>query len=411
MCALMMIMSKYCRNFLLTEYKKKLIVDRCSLIVHRTLWSCIRWKLIFNNPSSEQRPTNDLQRTTNNGQRPANNDSKENMAILKNHLNILRTGLIACFLLCIQMGFGQALQTITDKKDILIGEQIKLTIKLTLPLNSAGLNKWLIIPDSIAHFDIVDPGKTDTINFKDNSRAIEQTINITSFDSGRWVFPALPVEFSESVTQGPADGQAARVIMTDSFFVNVSYSPADTTNQLRDIKPIIKVTVADYTGYYIAGGILLFLLIVYLLYRYFKKKPKLKSAINSSGLSAFDEAMDELKKLSQFNLQDADGIKMYHTKLSAIFKNYLGRKQLKDLLGKTTGDLLISIHEIKLPKENVSDLANALRCADAVKFAKYLPSSAESEDCKQKITATIQLTEYQTLNPGPNGVQPAGLKP
>jgi hypothetical protein len=314
------------------------------------------------------------------------------MAIKNNYWIVLRAGLIACFLFCMQIGYGQVLQTITDKKEILIGEQIKLTIKLTLPLNGAGLNKWLVIPDSIAHFDIVDAGKTDTVHFRDNSKAVEQTIIITSFDSGRWVFPALPVEFLENGPSGPLGSQSARVVLTDSFFVIVSYSPADTTSQLRDIKPIIKVTVADYTLYYIAGGVVLLLLIIYLLYRYFKKKPKLKPVLNSSGLSPFDEAMSELKKLSQYNLQDAEGIKSYHTKLSSIFKNYLGRKHQKDLMSKTTGDLLISIKEIELSAEKISDLATALRCTDAVKFAKYMPLPAESEDCLLKIKETINLT-------------------
>jgi hypothetical protein len=305
-------------------------------------------------------------------------------------------GLTVCFSFCVQIGFSQTIQTITDKKDILIGEQIKLTIKLPLPLNSAGLNKWLVIPDSIPHFDIVETGKPDTTNFKDDSRAIEQTITITSFDSGSWVFPALPVEFVA------AAGQSPQIVKTDSFFVNVSYSPADSTNQLRDIKPIIKVSVTDLFWYYIIGGVVLLLLIIYLLYSYFKKNKKLKPAGNASGLSPFDEAMEELKKLSQFNLQGADGIKMYHTRLSAIFKNYLGRKQQLNLFNKTTGDLLISMSNINLSAENISNLATALRCTDAVKFAKYLPLSTESEDCKQKIKETINLTEgSQLLNPKP----------
>ena len=313
------------------------------------------------------------------------------MLIRKYYLNFLRAGLIACLSFCIQIGFGQALQTITDKKDILIGEQIKLTIKLPLPLNSAGLNKWLTIPDSIPHFDIVETGKPDTLNFKDDSKTIEQTIIITSFDSGRWVFPALPVELTGTA------GQSPQMVKTDSFFVNVSYSPADTTNQLRDIKPIIKVSFTDYFWYYMIGGSILLLLIGYLLYRYLKKNRKLKPAGNISGLSPFNEAMEELKKLAQYNLQDAGDIKRYHTKLSAIFKNYLGRKQQKDLMSKTTGDLLIYVSDISITPENISNLATALRCTDAVKFARYLPSSTESVECLQKISAIIKLTEHQTF--------------
>ncbi|MBL7701845.1 MAG: hypothetical protein JNM14_06315 [Ferruginibacter sp.] len=287
-----------------------------------------------------------------------------------------------------QFAFCQKLQTITDRKDILIGEQIKLTIKA--PLN--GLNKWITLPDSIPHFEIVETAKPDTVNFKDDSKAIEQTITITSFDSGSWVFPPLPVEFAG------VGGQPSKWVNTDSFLVNVSYAPADSTNQLRDIKPIMKVSVPDLFWVYIAGGAVLLLIIIYILYRHFKKKKKEAPATPVSKLSPYDEAVAELKKLSQFNLQDAAEIKQYHIKLADIFKNYLGRKQHKNLFNKTAGELLVNVKELGLPAENISELATALRCTDAVKFAKYLPLSNESEDCKHKIAEAIKLIEQTTNN-------------
>ena len=310
--------------------------------------------------------------------------------MLKEKINriLIAGGLTACFSFFMQFAFCQTLQTITDKKDILIGEQIKLTLKSPMD----GLIKWIVIPDSIPHFEIVEAAKPDTVNFKDNSKAIEQTITITSFDSGRWTFPALPVEFAG------VPGEAPRILNTDPVYVNVGYAPADSTNQLRDIKPIIKVSVFNFFWLYIAGGVLLLLLIIYLLYRYFKKKKKDAPATAFSNLSPFDEAMAELKNLSQFNLQDAAEIKLYHIKLVAIFKNYLGRKQGKNLFNKTTGDLLINMKEVHLPPDNISELATALRCTDAVKFAKYLPLSNQSEDALQKIKETIELTERTTSN-------------
>ena len=309
----------------------------------------------------------------------------------KNFCIVLRAGFTICFTFCVQFIFCQIVQTITDKKDILIGEQIKLTLKMHLPMDGAGLKKWIVIPDSIPHFDIVETGTADTINFNDDSKAIEQTITITSFDSGRWVFPTLPVEFAAT------GGQPATTVYTDSFYINVSYSPADSTNQLRDIKPIMNVSFSDYFWYYIIGGSLLLLLIIYLLYRYFTKNKKLTPAVTVSNLSPFAEAMEELKKLTQFNFQDAAEIKLFHIRLAHIFKNYLGRKQNKNLLNKTTGDLLINMKEMNLPADNVSNLATALRCTDAVKFAKYLPLSNESEDNLQKIKDSINLTEAVKL--------------
>jgi len=310
------------------------------------------------------------------------------MTSKKNYRNVIPAGFTVCFSFFMQFAFCQTLQTITDKKDILIGEQIKLTLKAPMD----GLIKWIVLPDSIPHFEIVEIGKPDTTNFKDDTRAIEQTIIITSFDSGSWVFPALPVAFA-----GLA-GDVPRIVNADSFYVNVSYAPADSTNQLRDIKPIIKVSVSDFFWVYIAGGVLLLLIIIFLLYRYFKKKKQAAPATAVSKLSPFDEAMAALKDLAQYNLQDAAEIKLYHTKLAAIFKNYLSRKQGKNLFSKTTGDLLINMKKINLPPDNISELATALRCTDAVKFAKYLPLAAESADILQKIKETITLTEHQTLN-------------
>lgn len=304
---------------------------------------------------------------------------------------LIAGGLTACFSFIMQFSFCQKLQTITDKKDILIGEQIKLTLKSPMD----GLAKWIVLPDSIPHFEIVEAAKPDTVTFKDDSKAIEQTFTITSFDSGSWTFPALPVEFAG------LPGDAPRIVNTDPFNVNVSYAPADSTNQLRDIKPIIKVSVFDFFWLYIAAGVLLLLIISFLLYRYFKKKKRDAPATAVSKLSPFDEAMAELKNLYQFNLQDADEIKLYHIKLANIFKNYLGRKQGKNLFSKTTGDLLISMKEVNLPPDNISELATALRCTDAVKFAKYLPLSNESDDCLQKVKETITLTEQQTTNNKP----------
>jgi len=313
------------------------------------------------------------------------------MAKRKKNWKGLYIGLTACFSFCMHLCFSQTVETITDRKDILIGEQIKLTIKANLPLQSSFVINWFTIPDSIPHFDIVDPGKTDTVDYKDNSKHIEQTIIITSFDSGSWVFPALLIKFATEAVQ------PVQSFQTDSFFVNVGYSPSDSTNQLRDIKPIIKVSVTDYLWLYITGGIILLLLVIILLYRYWKKKRKLKSGEPLSRLSAYDEAITELNKLGQYNLDVAEELKLYHSKLAEIFKRYAGRKQQLNLLNKTTGDILISMSDNNMSTNSISKLATALRCTDAVKFAKYQPSADESDDCLQKIKETINLMEASKL--------------
>jgi hypothetical protein len=312
------------------------------------------------------------------------------MLISKFKLYISCVVLTACFSFCMHTGFSQVVQTVTDKKDILIGEQVKLTFKATFPV-STSMTNWVKIQDSLAHFEIVNPGQRDS-SIKDGSKLVEQTIILTSFDSGRWEFPSLPVVFA---------GQPPRVLYTDSFYVNVSYSPADSTNELRDIKPIMDVSVVDYTLYLVIGGVILLLLLIYLLYRYFKKHKKEKPAVKVSDLSPIDEAMAGLKDLAQYNLNDPSDTKIYHSRLSYIFKNYLGRKQNTSLLDQTTGDLLINIRDMKIHAEDQFKLATALRITDAVKFAKFQPDPADSDEALQKVKELIVLIERSTTNNEP----------
>lgn len=298
----------------------------------------------------------------------------------------IAVGFIAWFSLCMHSGFSQKVETLTNRNNILIGEQIQIKVKTSLPLNGPVLRQQLVVPDQVQHFDIVETGKADTSIFKDGSISIEQTVTVTSFDSGRWVFPSMPIQFSGA-------GQAPFVVQTDSFYVNVDYAPADGSNELRDIKPIIPVTIRNYFWVYVVGGALLLLLIVVLLYRYFKKKKKAQPLPPVSHLSAYDEAMEAFKKLSQLNLQDALETKKFHSGLADIFKNYLGRKQQQQLLNKTTDDLLINVSGVNMSPENIANLATALRCTDAVKFAKFVPLPDESEDCRQKLQKVIGKIE------------------
>ena len=102
--------------------------------------------------------------------------------------------------------------------------------------------------------------------------------------------------------------------------------------------------------------------------------------------------------MKQYDLQNPEQIKLYHSTLPLIVKHYTGRKQNKNLLNKTTGDFLIEITKMDIDQDNISILASALRCNDAVKFAKYIPLIPESEECMQKIKDTINLIEPLTFN-------------
>jgi hypothetical protein len=296
-----------------------------------------------------------------------------------------------CFSFCTQTTLAQSplVKTFVDRSDILIGEQIKYKVTATFP---SGIFKvhWFIVPDSVVHFEIVDRSKIDTVA-ENNTTVLQQIITLTSFDSGKWNTPAFIINFD------PVKDDTTINIFTDSIAINVGYAVADTSGQLRDIKPIMEVTVKKYLWYYIAGGILLLLVTALILWRYFKNKKKNPVAAPVSKILPYDEAMQSLEKLKAFNLQNPEEAKQFHAKLSEIFKWYISRKQKVSIMNKTTGDVLIHLAENNLPKDIITNTAIALRCGDAVKFAKYLPALSESEECFTKIKETINFIHSPKL--------------
>ena len=280
-------------------------------------------------------------------------------------------------------------QMVVDKNSILIGEQFKYVVKAIFPAQYRVA--WMNVPDSIYHFEVTGRSKIDS-SAENNKNVLQQTITFTSFDSGIWKTPAFLISF-ENVTE-----KKTIRLYTDSVAINVGYSPPDSTNQLRDIKPIREVSVMDYTWYYIAGGILLLLLASTLVWWYFKKRKKKVKEVFASSLSPYEEAMRSLEKLSQLNLQNPEEIKQYHSHLAVTLKRFISRKQHQDHMNKTSGDVLILLTVVELPKENKSDLAAALRCGDAVKFAKYLPAPPESEGCLTKIKSSIYIIQNSIPN-------------
>ncbi len=299
------------------------------------------------------------------------------------------TGLILaiaiCFSFCMQTTLAQSpiVKTFVDKSDILIGEQIKYKVTASFATGTFK-HKWFTAPDSVAHFEIVEQGKLDTA-IENNITTLQQIITLTSFDSGRWNTPAFKINFDAVKNNSTVN------VFTDSIAINVGYAAADSTNQLRDIKPIMEVTVKNYLWYYIGGGILLLLIAAFVLFKILKNKKKIPVLATVSKLSPYDEAMQNIEKLKQLNLQNPEEIKQYHSKLAVIFKWYISRKQGVSIMNKTTGDVLIHLAENNLPKEIITNIATVLRSGDAAKFAKYLPTSIESEVGLSKIKETINF--------------------
>ena len=289
------------------------------------------------------------------------------------------------------------IKTSVDKKGILIGEQLKYNVQASFPVNTYTLT-WLEVPDSFSHFEVVSRGKIDTIESK-GLLIFRQTITLTSFDSGIFAIPALPLTFD------PATGDSALQLSTDSIPINISYSPLDSTKTFHDIKTIIDVKDEIPWWWWAAGAAILILLIVLIIYlvKYFKR-PKKPARLFDSKLSPLDEAMKSLDSLQSEQLLYKGEVKQFHTRLSEIFKRYFSRKMEKNMLNLTSSEMLIAVNDTLLSKSDTTMLAGTLRMADAVKFAKFYPHKEESETSLNETRKVIEqidklIFDQQKLNP------------
>jgi LPXTG-motif cell wall-anchored protein len=281
--------------------------------------------------------------------------------------------LLVVFSVCAILSYAQTAAIIkasVDKNKILIGEPLQLTIEANLTPEAI---KFFNAFDSIQHFEILDKPTLDTTN-KDGASLLRAVYKITSFDSGHWVIPSFSL---------------TKKIKTDTIPVDVIFSEFNPEQEYHDIKDIIdaeeeKGEKKNWVWYAVAGTVLMLLLIYFLLKK--KKQPALAPA---PSLTAFEEAIRQLNSLQGQNLPAKD----YHTKLVDIFRLYILKKKNILSLQKTTDNLVVQLRPVINSPEVFSQVQQALRLSDFVKFAKYIPSAEDNQSAYNAIKKTIEHIE------------------
>ncbi len=288
---------------------------------------------------------------------------------------------IASCLFFLLLSFVSFPQTVTvkaaiNRNKILIGEPIELKLEATVPQGVEA--NWFPL-DSMTHFEFIEKGKIDTIGTADG-KTYRQTLLITSFDSGRWVVPSLPLQSGN------------KAYLTDSIPVSVAYSNFNPQQDYHDIKDILDVPNPN-TGY--IDWVLLSLVVVSVLaVIYFLRKKVLvpQQAVVlkvQSKIPPLQEALQSLEELEKQGWARNGEAKAFHTRLNDIFRWYLYRKANLPAMEETSGELVLQLRQFNLPGDAFTRLVQALRMGDAVKFAKYQPGIIENEDSLQTVRQSL----------------------
>lgn len=283
-----------------------------------------------------------------------------------------------------------SVQARTDATEVLVGDQVKLFIEAQHNSKQSRM-QWAVLPDTFNSLEIVEKGKIDTVANGDIV-TYKQRLLVTGWDSGSFVLPAF------QFTVIPASG-IPYALQTDSFILNVSTVPVDTTQPFKGIKEIIPVksTWKDYL--WLIGLGVLFLVLVAVVVWYFRKNKKTAMPVvvpKGPQETLQQRTLRLLDELNKEQLWQGNRVKEYYSRLTDILRGYIEERYHTRAMELTTDELLSKAKMHPEMRYHYDQLANTLYTADLAKFAKAQPLPQEHTQAmdltRQFVIATKPVT-------------------
>ncbi|MCX7986307.1 MAG: hypothetical protein N2662_05160 [Bacteroidales bacterium] len=261
-----------------------------------------------------------------------------------------------------------------DSTQILIGDQINLTVTVEQPENAK-----VILPnfrDSLAgKIEILKFFPNDTQRLDNKRIKVQQRYLVTSFDSGLYqVGPIVFKYFFENKEDS---------IISDPVILVVNTIPIKDLTKIADIKTVIKLPLTFKEVLPFMGITLLFLILVALgIYAYlrWKQNKPLFPFMEKPAEPAHVVAFRELEKLKNAKLWQQGQFKEYYSRLTDIIRTYIEARFNVPALESTTLEIYQTMSSLEgVPREQVEELHQMLQLADLVKFAKAEPLPDEND--------------------------------
>ena len=290
---------------------------------------------------------------------------------------------ISAFLLlfCIQSVFAQMVrvEAVLDTSKIRIGEQAKINLYLTYDSKLKGLKiEWPTIGDTLTEkVEVINVSAIDTtLPEKSNSSNVyqHQQITVSVYDSGFYAIPAFKFLINND-TLHP--------FITQPLFLEVHTVPTDSSaTKLKDIKPPYeeKFNWRWYIDYVYWGLALLLLIIaVVLLTRYFSKKPKPEVELPAKpAIPPHILALESLQRIQQEQIWKEGKSKEYYSAISDTIRLYIEERFAVNALESTTDEIMLAFRSQVIDKDSKEKLQQLLMLSDLVKFAKLAPIESEN---------------------------------
>ena len=247
--------------------------------------------------------------------------------------------------------------------------------------------EWPVFGETLQDgIEIIDRTIVDTTTLPDGRLQLNQYLTLTSFKDS--LFVVRPIEIVSGEDTFRTEPMALNVLQPFDL-------EADSTNAITDIKPVERAPIwwwGIIRWILLALGIALVLTgIGYLVYWLLNRRKPKEEPVNPELLRPADEvALEKLDAIKIAKIWQKGQVKEYHTDLTDVVREYIGRRFDVHSTEKTSDETLKEIKPILLAKgegleanvdgkELYENLRTMLQLADLVKFAKWSTTPDENE--------------------------------
>lgn len=276
----------------------------------------------------------------------------------------MRKGLVIIFAICgsvlnAQSGFFKAR---LDTFQILIGEAMHLELSAELPSREA--YQWPVL-DTLSQVVILESGALDTLD-ESAGLKLQQTLTITSFDTGVVTIPALPLK------------QGDKTWLTEERKIAVALPESGQKEDYFDIKGLLNVKRPWYWYLWFLIPVLVLALLVWVWQKYRRREPR-STVSKEPAVPPHLEAYQALDELESEKLWQNGKYKRYYSQLIDILRRFLARRYGMKTMESTADELALKTQKLSLPQDFTEEYRRVLQTSALVKYAKAKPLAAENE--------------------------------
>ncbi len=292
---------------------------------------------------------------------------------------------------------GIRIETEVDKAEVYIGDLISYRVAV---IYDTALN---VTPPPIGanlgSFDVKDYSAEEEQTLPDGTNKIETTFELTTFTTGDYIIPPIPVEFM-------TPDSAKKILLSEPVPIKVKSLLAESadTADIREIKGPIEFESVWPWWYYALAGVLL-VVIAYFIYSFYRKKEEKPKQMPLDTRDPWEIAFEKLAYLREKNYIKANEYKAFYIELTEIVRDYLGRMYHIPVLDMTTFEFLTTIRQQDIDEPMFSRLKKFLEYADLVKFAKLIPEEGKMQrdfEEAREMVGDIRDAEKAKLPTEPN---------